>query len=264
MNSEVRYGGIKKIDYAEFKSLCDDDKKVQLLVDEVSKGIIYVIREVITPEVGRAIIREIVSSDVNISNTTRIEEGIQNIRYLSSYKLKKANEYSANDMSWYFFPWNKDDHGVLKNFLPIFDYVLRMNGYEPSIVRNNTPKNGLIERIHLINYPFKVGEISMHIDPINLVKINCGIYLTEYGLDYGVGGFKVLDPNGKKIHIDPEIKCGDMVLFYPALPHMVDTIQPLSKIRDGLSGRFFITHNVVQSHIVNMENRVTAKGFNEA
>lgn len=264
MNLEVRYCGIKKIDYVEFKSLFDDDEKVQLLIDEVSKGIIYVIRGVIEPKIGREIIREIVTSDINISNTPRLVEGIKNIRYLSNYNPKTENEYSTNDMSWYFFPWNEDNHSVLKNFLPIFDYVLRMNGYEPSIIRRNTPKDGLIERIHLINYPFKVGEISMHVDPINLVKINCGIYLTEYGLDYEVGGFKVLDPNGKKIHIDPEIKCGDMVLFYPALPHMVDTIQPLSNIRDDLSGRFFITHNVVQSHIVDIGNRVTAKGFNEA
>ena len=74
---------------------------------------------------------------------------------------------------------------------------------------------GVVERLHIINYPLNSGQISRHYDPVNVSIFNFGLYATEYGKDYMQGGFFVLKKNNKKIVIDKKkIKKTDIILFF--------------------------------------------------
>ena len=69
-------------------------------------------------------------------------------------------------------------------------------------ITKNKPKDGIVERLHIINYPVYSGQISRHYDPINVSIFNFGLYATEYNKDYTEGGFFVLKNKKKKINID--------------------------------------------------------------
>ena len=91
-------------------------------------------------------------------------------------------------------------------------------------ILKNTPRNGIIQRFHLMNYPYGTGFISRHVDPSTIVKATAGIYITEYWKDYDKGGFYVLNKKKKKVVIDKYVRSSDMVLFYSSMPHGVDSI----------------------------------------
>ena len=76
--------------------------------------------------------------------------------------------------------------------------MIELNGYDADKIEKNTPKDQIIKRIQLIFYPYGSGLISLHRDPINVIKINAGIYVTEYKKDYDSGGFYIMR-NKKKI-----------------------------------------------------------------
>ena len=89
-----------------------------------------------------------------------------------------------------------------------------MNGLNKNEITYNKPKDGIIERLHVIKYPSPFGQISKHYDPINVSIFNFGLYATEYGKDYTDGGFFVVNKKNKKILIDKKIKKTDIVLFF--------------------------------------------------
>ena len=127
-----------------------------------------------------------------------------------------------------------------------------MNGLNKNEITYNKPKDGIIERLHVIKYPSPFGQISKHYDPINVSIFNFGLYATEYGKDYTDGGFFVVNKKNKKILIDKKIKKTDIVLFFPSLIHGVDKIK-------NSEGRWFINVNHVQSHEV--KNRQFTKKY---
>ena len=166
----------------------------------------------------------------------------------SSRCIKKLSSkgYKTVDKSFYFFSWNKDKLKIYKKIINIYKPLKILNGLQNNEITKNKPRDGIIERLHIINYPLNSGQISRHYDPVNVSIFNFGLYATEYGKDYTDGGFFVLNKNNKKIVVDRKIKKTDIVLFFPSLIHGVDKVKN-SKIEKS-NGRWFININHIQSH----------------
>ncbi len=259
-NKWQSFRDLEQIPFKEFITICEDATERNKLRNDIMSGDIIIVKNAIEVKVAEQILTEILSKDIKISKQTKILEGVSNIHYVSNNKKSKKGEYSAIDKSWYFFPWNRDELGVMKVFQKIFDNVVLLNNHDPKKIVRNTPSDGYVQRFHLINYPPGVGEISMHIDPTNVVQVNAGIYLSEFGKDYTDGGFYALDSLGNKKNFDREVSLGDMILFYPGMGHGVDPIKGTKKNKDKLKdGRYFFNMSIVQSH--EMEDRHRAIGL---
>ena len=260
MLKKTRFKNLKKLSHAEFKTKCSNGLDRDNIRQDIINGDVYIIKNVIDRGIVSRILKIATDEERPVASSTKILEGIENIYYTSSCVKTKVGEYTAIDRSWYFFPWNADQHEIFKEIQPIFDNVILLNNMDPEIVVKNTPKDGVVQRFHMINYSLKSGEISLHIDPIGTSQVNSGIYLTEFGIDYTQGGFYVLNSDEDKVNLDTEVGLGDLILFYPGLPHGV---LPVQSISDQLlsKGRFFFNMNLIQSH--EMPDRVTSRGLAE-
>ena len=246
----------KKLKEITIKEFFDDDSIINLK-NEVVDGNILILRSAFNSENLRKIFINIKNSNIDTTKDTRMLEGIKNIHYRSD--STGAGSYSAKDLSWYFFPWNKDATGLSDLIEPFFNQIIKMNGYNTKTIKNNTPKDIVIQRIQIIYYPIGSGNISLHQDPTNITKVTCGIYITENGLDYNKGGFYVYDMNKKKINIDENIKSGDLILFYNGLFHGVDIVSKNKNNNSKINGRGFINLSLLESH--ESKNRKTTKGI---
>tara|TARA_B100000795_G_scaffold268403_1_gene255283 strand:- start:151 stop:927 length:777 start_codon:yes stop_codon:yes gene_type:complete len=256
---KIFYNKIIKLSASKFKKY-NKEKLLNLIL----KGNIIIVKKAVNQKKLLQICGHINNKKLKISISAKMYEGIKNIFYEASAKIDKVKvnkKYLVSNRSWYFFPWNKDRTNLVKLIQPIFNHVINLNGYDPKLILKNTPKDGIIQRFHLINYPYGSGFISRHVDPTKIVKVTAGIYITEYGKDYNSGGFYVLDKKKKKKNIDKYIKSSDMVLFYASMPHGVDSITADKKQEKNKSivGRWFLNLTLVASHHV--KKRIVSVGY---
>ena len=248
------------------KNFFMDPKNVKKLESKLKNSEVIIVRQAIDANVIRRIALELLANPPQKSSNSRIIEGIENIYYESepqNSESSKISEYAAVDRSFYFFPWNKDFSGLSAGVQPLFDQVCRINGFDPSEIIKRTPKDGVVQRFHLIFYPAGKGLISPHRDPIKETTVTSGIYVTEYGRDYNEGGFYIQDYAGEKIFVDHEVKSGDLVLFLANLPHGVDVNsffgERSPEFSEYFDGRCFLNMTVVESHHV--VDRETTRGI---
>jgi len=234
-----------KISLKEFFS------KKKIFFSKNKNGII-IVKNAVNKKKIRNILRKILKSKKNYVKKPLIVEGVKNVCWTPNFKVEKLKkkQYATIGKSWYFFPWNKDKTGIVKITSSIFKRVNELNGYDDNKVQKNTPKDKIIKRIQVIFYPHGTGLISLHKDPVNVIKITAGIYVTEYNTDYDKGGFYIIK-NKKKYFLDHFVKAGDLVLFRPSIIHAVDPVyksKPHSK--NIFKGRIFLNLSLVQSHEV--------------
>ncbi|MBD1167803.1 hypothetical protein IDH29_01300 [Pelagibacterales bacterium SAG-MED06] len=239
-----------------------NDKKKNFIRRKVLEGNIVVIRNHIKSKELRDIFKKL-KKNPKFSKDTRMVEGIKNICYRANQK--GHGKYSTNDFSWYFFPWNKDQTGLMKKVKKTFRQVIKLNKYDPNKLYKNTPKDRLVLRAHVIYYPYKNGHISLHSDPTNVTSITCGIYISSKKLDYDKGGFYVIDKNKKVCFVDHEIEAGDMILFYNGLYHGVKPTlkSKKQKNKDKINGRVFLNLSILESHEYKDRQYTRGLKFNE-
>ena len=237
------------------------DTPLKDLKKKITNGTIIVVKNSINKKKLIDAGKKIHKFKMKNSKDVKMIEGIGNIFYRSQLKKSDEKRYALYNRNWYFFPWNKDKFPLSKLVQPIFNYVVKMNGYDPKKILKQTPKDGFVQRFNLMNYPNNSGYITSHVDPTSIVKITAGIYITEFGRDYIDGGYYVLDKNKKKFFVDHQVKSGDLVLFYAGMPHGVDIIKMKNKPQKNsfFNGRWFLNMTLVQSHHV--KERISSSAF---
>lgn len=244
---KIFFKGYKKYDYFKFKKKLNSVNFVLKCIDQLSNGYIFILQNSIKAnfiENAKIKLNKILKKRHPIK--PKIITGIKNGYYISNNMSSKG--YKTYDTSFYFFSWNKDKTGIYKKIIEIYKPLKILNGLNKQEITNNKPIDGIVERVHVINYPTNSGQISRHYDPINVSIFNFGIYATQYGEDYSSGGFFVLDKDKLKKNIDKKINKTDIVLFFPSLIHGVDIVK--SKNPESTDGRWFINVNHTQSHEV--------------
>ena len=205
---------------------------------------------------------KILSNKQNAKNTKCIQ-GVKNFHYIQKDDQSKKGGYKAVDNSYYFFPWNKDSMKLYEKINPIWGNVKILSGVKKNEFMKNKPLDGIINRIHIIQYLKGGGMISPHSDPYIYSKIQIGCILSERGKDYFSGGFIVFNKRKKEILLDKEIGKGDLICFFPSLIHGVKPIdkKKSSKIdHSSLQGRWFMSLTTVGSE--HLKGREKAKSVN--
>lgn len=244
---KIFFKGLKTYKYSSFKAKCKNIKFVLNCIDQLSKGYIFILKNSIKSNFldnAKEKLEKFAKATKPIN--PKIKSGIKNGFYIS--KNLDSKGYKTVDKSFYFFSWNKDKLKIYKKIINIYKPLKILNGLNNNEITKNKPRDGVIERLHIINYPLNSGQISRHYDPVNVSIFNFGLYATEYGKDYTKGGFFVLKKNNRKVVIDKKIKKTDVILFFPSLIHGVDKVKN-SKIKKS-KGRWFVNINHIQSHEV--------------
>ena len=253
---KIFFKSLETYDYFDFIKKLNSVNFVLKSIDKLSKGYIFVLKNSIKSKFlddAKIKLRNITKNKKPIN--PKIKTGVKNGFYFSNNISSKG--YKTVDKSFYFFSWNKDKTGIYNKIINIYKPLKILNGLGKNELTKNKPKDGVIERLHVINYPLESGQISRHYDPINVSIFNFGMYATEYGSDYDRGGFFVLNNKKKKIVIDKQINKTDIVIFFPSLIHGVNKVYKFkSKKSDG---RWFININHAESHEV--KNREYTKKY---
>ena len=241
------------IDFAEFKAKIEaQDSEFQFnLIHKMFEGAIIQLTNALDDNLIDTIIESSLTlSRENVSKKTLCIEGCHNYFYLQTEDLSKNGGYKTLDRSYYFFPWNLDKNNLFDKINNYWRYIKVLGGLNYNEYENNTPKNKIINRMHVIQYMKGGGTISPHKDPIVYQKIQVGSVLNELGKDFNSAGFSVFNNKKEKVFIEPKLKKGSLVCFMPSLYHTVDPVDLNDKIDlSKPDGRWYLSLTLSLIHI---------------
>ena len=160
-----------------------------------------------------------------------------------SEAIEMAKKYSIKAVkhSAYFFPWNDDPLNIFEDIWERWRPLKFLGGFSWNEYENNTPKDGVVDRIQIVRYPPGTGQIEPHSDPYLNQRFFISTYLSKKGKDYVGGGVYLVGNKGEKIDIENQIDIGDMSIGYSTLIHGVDPVNINSEPNiNKTDGRWFL------------------------
>jgi len=252
------FRNIEEFEYNSFIQNISDENFIYESISKIIAGDIFVLKSAASKNLCKKIINylDAFAKPENLISH-KVLDGIKNGYYVS--RNIGGTSYQTNDRSFYFFSWNKDETNFYQDVMKLYKPLKVLNGLQENEITNNIPSDEVVERMNVIHYPDGGGQILKHVDPINFVNANFGLYCTQYEVDYQKGGFFVENSKGQKIEIDKRIETGDLVIFFPGLKHGVDPVFISKKDQSTTSGKWFCNINLTESH--HSKNRTTSKGI---
>ena len=164
-------------------------------------------------------------------------EGCPDFHKIIDEEAAKKFSYSAVRHSFFFFPWNNDPLDIIEKVNERWRVFKFLGGYQQREYENNTPIDGIVDRIQVARYPAGGGGLDNHVDPTKNQRVIIGAMMSKRGVDYETGGFYCVDANMERVDFEPHLDVGDMVCAYPTMVHgvtAVDADKPLEwKSREG-------------------------------
>ncbi len=246
------------IEYSDFLKYFTKNEELKKLIDKVYKGDVFVVKNAFK----KNFINQI---KINFDQFTRLQES-------SFHKMKEgcpdfhrvidenvSNLYSIKALkhSAYFFPWNSDKYKLFPVINERWRYLKLLGGRKFKEFENNTPKDGIVDRIQVLKYP-PGGGLELHSDPYHNQRTFISIYMSKRGEEYKSGGFYVIDSNKNKLDMEKLIDIGDLGFGYATIMHGVDTIDGVDNCNwNTKNGRWFI--GLYSNDSDEKENRLTSK-----
>lgn len=193
------------------------------LVEPLSQGAFLLVRNAFSAfEVAQ--LKEISMSvrSTEAPSFSKILEGCPNFwRDITEVESKNYAIKNIKKTS-YFFPWNSGSDGLFELVNPRYRVGKLLAGLPPRMYERNTPKDGVVDRIQIVEYPAGTGQIQPHKDPKHSQRLIMSGYLSKQGTDYEGGGFGAQNANGEKQNLENAIEVGDMGVCYAEITHGVD------------------------------------------
>ena len=139
----------------------------------------------------------------------------------------------------YFFPWNDDPLDVLPEIYERWRVLKVMMGLEANEYEENTPKEGVVDRVQVVRYPAEIGFLEPHSDPYLHQRLFISGYVSKRGVDYQGGGFYLVGREDSVVEAEDEIEIGDIGIGYATVYHGVAPCQGEPRWDDD-SGRWFL------------------------
>ena len=115
-------------------------------------------------------------------------------------------------------------------------------GLESNAYEQNTPKDGVVDRIQIAQYPSRIGFLEPHSDPYLHQRLFFSGYMTKRGVDYEVGGFYLVGQKDEVVEVENDINVGDIGIGYATVWHGV---APCNKDKEpnwnSIEGRWFLS-----------------------
>jgi len=171
--------------------------------------------------------------------------------------LETGKNYSISSCkhSCYFYRWNNDPLNVYETIDERWRILKVLMGLQYNEYENNTPKDGVVDRIQVVRYPPSLGYLEPHTDAYEHQRLIFSGYMSKRGLDYNGGGFYLINGENEVINIEDKIDVGDFLFCYASIYHGVAPCEGEFDW-DNDNGRWFLSMYSNTSDEV--ENRFTA------
>ena len=183
-------------------------------------------------------------------------EGCPIFHRMIDFETGKKYSFNQCKHSYYLYPWNDHEINVFKEIYRKWRVLKNLMGLDPYIFENNTPKDGVIDRVQLVNYPSKFGYLEPHTDPYLYQKILISVYMSKIGKDFDGVGFYVLKDENNIESVENNIEVGDIGI---ALATVCHGVAPVEGLHNSSEGRWFLSLYSNESDEV--KNRHTSSPF---
>ena len=236
--------GVKIIDFSTFgkKVYTQDDSFVQELVRSLYAGDCYILRNAFSHAFFQRIKRDLCEWWKQENPLFhKMVEGVPNHHRIIDEAA--AGKYGLESIrhSHFFFPFNTDPFKVFDEINPVWQVIKFLGGFSKTEYEKNTPKDGVIDRIHFIHYPAGTGRMQTHSDPYLNQRVFTGGIMTKRGKDYQKGGVYLVNERHQKVDVEPLFEIGDFYIAYPTLYHGVDLVdEECAPDWTSANGRWFL------------------------
>ena len=235
-----------EVNYEDFKNEIFNEKPdfVKKITESLYSGDFYILKGAYTEKFMKNLKEQTFSYFKNKPcEFHKMLEGCPDFHRKIDFEITKKYAVKMCKHSFYFYPWNSDP---LKIFEPInkrWRVIKKLMGLEPNTFENNTPKDGVVDRIQVVQYPSKIGYFEPHTDPYKFQRLILSAFMSKKGVDFEGIGFYLLDSNNNIIEVEDQIDIGDIGIGYATVYHGVAPVN-LSKEpnwNDMNDGRWFLS-----------------------
>jgi len=253
---------VREIEFSELEyHVLNNESKTSNLILDLLAGDLFIIKNVLSLE-ETSRIKDVVHKYGQNTPTQDFSETspIPNF-HCKSHGGQVKDGYDEVGHAYFFYRWNEDELAIFSTIDRLRDIVKIFNGIGREGIKNNLPKDKIIDRVQLLHYPINTGEITTHCDVSRWQKTNIGINLTELGKDFDSGGFYCLDKNEQKVNVEAKVKTGDAVCWIPTVFHGVEKPSSNNDIDWSTpEGRWQLLAFAVQSKTI--QDRVVSISYN--
>lgn len=158
--------------------------------------------------------------------------------------LEAGKKYSFNvcKHSAFFYPWNDDPLNLFPIIYERWRVIKQLMGLEATAYEKNTPKDGVVDRIQVAQYPSRCGYLEPHSDPYLHQRLFFSGYMSRRGADYSGGGFYLVGKADTVIEAENQIEVGDVGIGYATVYHGVAPCnRHLEPDWESKAGRWFLS-----------------------
>jgi hypothetical protein len=225
--------GIEEIDWLEFSQRVrvNDYNYICAIIDKLYEGHVVILRSAIS------------KSDIqyvkdfawefgarNHPSFHRVIEGCPDFHRINDREVARNAGYSFYRVQhlFYFYRWNALNTTLFKIADKTWEVFKIVCGWSKDEFKLATPRDGLVDRIHIHHYASGTGEQEPHQDPYLAQKMIIGHLLSQKGVEgeYQEGGIYYISETGEKIDVDSKLHVGDAYISFPLLVHGVAKVDP--------------------------------------
>lgn len=253
---------VKILSYKKFNKIISErkSKSIKKIAKDLYSGDVYIIRNTVSSTFLENLKEKLL--EWSLKEKSKFHKMIENCpNFWRNIDKNNSKKYSIRAIrkAYYFFRWNKSSIKVWEKFNKPWGCVKFLGGLKFNSFINNTPKDGVIDRIQVVNYPENKGYIAPHQHNPKHQRVLISLYMSEIKKNFNNGGTYFYKKK-KKINIEKKIKCGDLGLFYATMIHGVDKVQPIKGKRKN-DGRWWIGLYSPESNLTK-KKRTTSNSVN--
>ena len=232
------------MDWADLKHYVrmGDPEWIEDMVRSLYAGDVYILTQAFDP----AWMRELRAKTIEYWTTKPSEfyqmlEGCPDFHRLIDLETGKKYSFPVCKHSAFFYPWNDDPLEVFFTINKRWRVIKVLMGLEPDAYEKNTPKDGVVDRIQIANYPPRIGFLAPHCDPHLHQRLFFSGYMSKRGVDYSGGGFYLVGRNDEVLEAEHNISIGDIGIGYATIYHGVAPSDRSKEVKWDGSGRWFLS-----------------------
>ena len=225
--------GIEEIDWHDFsrRVRASDANFICSIIDMLYQGHVLILRSAIS-DADVQYIKDF-AWEFGVRNPPtfhRVIEGCPDFHRINSLQIARDAGYSFYRAQhlFYFYRWNSADAKLFKIADNTWEVFKILCGWSEDEFKKTTPRDGLVDRLHIHHYASGTGEQESHQDPYLAQKMIMGHLLSKKGVDgeYQQGGIYYVSEAGEQIDVDSMLKVGDAYISFPTLIHGVAKCDP--------------------------------------
>ena len=241
--TRVRF--IRRWDWEDFSQavLNADFDFVWNMVSTLYAGDVYIIHKAF-PEVFMHDLREKAFhyGRSRPSEFHKMLEGTPDFHRVIDLETGKKYSFQVCKHSCFFYPWNDDPLGIFPTVYSRWRVIKYLMGLEKDAYEKNTPKDGVVDRIQIAQYPSRIGFLEPHSDPYLHQRLFFSGYMSKRGSDYEGGGFYLVGAGEEVVDAEASIDVGDIGIGYATVYHGV---APCNREKEpdwnSTDGRWFLS-----------------------